>query len=234
MLALWVLLYWLKKDSRKIMLPVAGFTFLFGFTEFLFVPEYWLPPTLFNLAAKTQFDIESFIFSFAIGGIGGVIYSLVYPGVEVSMSEKDKIEHRHHLHKYAFLLPVIIFLSLAVFTKLNHIYCGIIALFIGALATLYCRPDLKLRIWMGGVLFILLYYIYFGSILLFFPLYVKLYWNLPALTGILITGIPIEELAFAFTFGMYWAGLYEHVYWVTIKSNGPSNPHLHHQTKSFS
>jgi hypothetical protein len=218
MLALWGLLYWLKKDFRKIMLRVALFTFLFGFTEFLFVPEYWLPPTLFGLAAKIQFDIESFIFSFAIGGIGAVLYRFVYPGIEVAFSEKEKIESRHRIHRYVLLLPLLVFLLLAAFTKLNHIYCGIISLFTGALATLYCRPDLKHRIWISGIFFTLLYFIFFGSILLFFPLYVKLHWNLAALTSILITGIPLEELLFAFTFGMYWAGLYEHVYWVTIKN----------------
>ena len=47
----------------------------FGLTEPLFVPEYWNPPSLFELAQKTGFDIESFIFSFAIGGIGAVLYT---------------------------------------------------------------------------------------------------------------------------------------------------------------
>jgi hypothetical protein len=46
----------------------------FGLTEPLFVPRYWDPPSLFNLAATTGFDIESLIFCFAIGGIGAVLY----------------------------------------------------------------------------------------------------------------------------------------------------------------
>jgi hypothetical protein len=40
-----------------------------GLTEPFFVPEYWTPPSLFNLTEKTGFDIESLIFSFAIDGI---------------------------------------------------------------------------------------------------------------------------------------------------------------------
>lgn len=40
---------------------------LLGFTEPLFVPAYWNPPTLFDLAQRTGFDIESLIFTFAIG-----------------------------------------------------------------------------------------------------------------------------------------------------------------------
>jgi len=39
----------------------------FGLTEPMFVPEYWSPPSLFELAQRTGFDIEGIIFSFAIG-----------------------------------------------------------------------------------------------------------------------------------------------------------------------
>ena len=56
------------------MLLVSVFTMPFGLTEPLFVPRYWDPPSLFNLAATTGFDIESLIFCFAIGGIGAVLY----------------------------------------------------------------------------------------------------------------------------------------------------------------
>ena len=218
-LGLWVIIYFFKKDFRKIMLPVSLLTMLFGFTEPLFVPGYWFPPSLFDLAQKTGFDIESFIFSFSIGGIGALLYRILFPVLEIGMNIEEKKHRRHHLHTYILMLPVFIFFILTVTTRLNHIYCGIISLFTGALATLYCRPDLKGKIWMGGLLFILLYFFYFGSILIFFPGYVKAYWNLDALTGILILGIPLEELLFAFTFGMYWSGLYEHIYWQKIEKH---------------
>lgn len=47
----------------------------FGLTEPLFVPEYWNPPTLFDLAQRTGFDLESLIFCFGIGGVSSVLYS---------------------------------------------------------------------------------------------------------------------------------------------------------------
>jgi hypothetical protein len=165
------------------------------------------------LAEKTGFDIESLIFSFAIGGIGTVIYNLIFKRSLVEIPHTERSHQRHKLHNYILFVPVIVFMILALFTSLNHIYCGIIALFIGGLATFYCRPDLKGKIWVGGVLFTVLYFIYFRSILLFYPQYVELYWNLDNLTHILILGIPIEELLFAFTFGIFWSGLYEHLYW---------------------
>jgi len=185
----------------------------FGLTEPLFVPEYWFPPSLFDLADKTSFDIESLIFSFAIGGIGTVLYNLIFKRSLTEIPHTERSHQKHRLHNYILLVPIIIFLALALITSLNHIYCGIIGLFVGGLATLYCRPDLKGKIWLGGILFTILYFIYFGSILVFYPQYVDLYWNLDNLTHILLLGIPLEELLFAFTFGMYWSGLYEHLYW---------------------
>jgi hypothetical protein len=175
--------------------------------------EYWFPPSLFDLAEKTGFDIESLIFSFAIGGIGTVFYNLIFKRSFAEILPAERGHQRHRLHIYILFVPVIVFLVLALFTSLNHIYCGILALFTGGIATLYCRPDLKGKIWVGGILFAILYFIYFRSILVFYPQYIELNWNLENLTHILVLGIPIEELLFAFTFGMYWSGLYEHLYW---------------------
>jgi len=212
-LAIWLVIFWIKPGFRKPMLKMSLITMPFGLTEPLFVPAYWSPPSLFNLAEKTGFDIESLIFSFAIGGIGAVLYRLVQKRGLIEIPVSERKQARHRLHRYILFVPAVVFALLALLTSLNHIYCGIIAMFAGAVSTLYCRPDLKAKIWLGGLLFTLLYFIYFGSILLFYPDYVTLYWNLDALTHILVLGVPLEELLFAFSFGMLWSSLYEHLYW---------------------
>jgi hypothetical protein len=209
----WAIIYWRRPEFRLEMLRVSIWTSLLGLTEPLFVPEYWSPPSLFNLAEKTGFDIESLIFSFSIGGIGAVIYKLFVPVRSVPMAEEERVNAKHKLHRLILFIPVGIFIVLSAFTNLNHIYCGVIALFFGGIATLYCRPDLKIAIWFGGLAFLAIYIVYFGSLLLVYPEYVNMYWNLPELTGIKIIGIPLEELLFSFTFGMYWSGLYEHLFW---------------------
>jgi hypothetical protein len=81
------------------MLQISWVTMLFGLTEPLFVPEYWAPPSLFDLANKTGFDIESLLFSFAIGGLGVVLYRLVYPMSISPMIDSDKLHGRHQLHR---------------------------------------------------------------------------------------------------------------------------------------
>lgn len=213
LLAIWAVIYLLKREVRKEMLKMSLITMLFGLTEPLFVPEYWFPPSLFDLAKNTGFDIESLIFSFSIGGLGTVLYNLIFKRRFAKIPNTERNHVRHNLHVYILLVPVFVFLALSLFTSLNHIYCGILAMFIGGLATLYCRPDLKGKSWVGGFLFMALYFVYFESILPFHPQYVELYWNLENLTRILILGIPIEELLFAFAFGVYWSSLYEHIYW---------------------
>lgn len=219
----WAIIYWRRPAFRVEMFRVSLLTSLFGLTEPLFVPEYWAPPSLFDLATKTGFDIESFLFSFAIGGIGVVLYRLVYPVDLSPLGDHEKQHTRHKLHRVLLFLPALVFLILALFTSLNHIYCGVIALFLGGLATLYCRPDLKYKIWVGGLLFLGFYVVYFGSLLIFFPDFVDNHWNLSELTGIKVLGIPLEELLFAFTFGMYWSGLYEHLFWFRLKPSTKSS-----------
>ena len=219
MLSIWGLVFLLKRDFRTIMLPVSLVTMLFGLTEPLFVPEYWSPPSVFDLAAKTGFDLESFIFSFAIGGIGSVIYGLVFPYGTKKMEEHERNEKRHRLHKPILLLPFVLFPVLSLITSVNPIYVGIITLFLSSLATLYCRPDLGAKVWIGGVLFGILYFLYFGSVLLIFPDYVVNYWNLEDLSGVFVFGIPLEELLFGLTFGMYWSSVFEHLGWMKVVSS---------------
>lgn len=71
----WLIVYIASPAYRSIMFKASLITMLFGFTEPLFVPEYWSPPSLFNLALETGFDVESLIFCFGIGGIGAVAYN---------------------------------------------------------------------------------------------------------------------------------------------------------------
>jgi hypothetical protein len=72
-------------------------------------------------------------------------------------------------------------------------------------ATLYCRPDLWRKMLASGVLFFLLYFVVFVLFDQAFPGYVAAVWDLKAVSGILLWGVPLEELLFAFTFGLYWS-----------------------------
>jgi uncharacterized protein YggT (Ycf19 family) len=97
-LLLWLLVYFFKKPFRKEMLRVSIWTMPFGLTEPLFIPQYWNPPTLFNLGQKTGFDLESLIFSFAIGGIGSVLFKIVFKMDNEPFQSAERKHQKHRLH----------------------------------------------------------------------------------------------------------------------------------------
>ena len=211
LLLIWLVMFLVRKKLRKEMFYTSLFTMPFGLTEPFFVPAYWSPPSLFNLAVRTGFEIESLIFSFAIGGIGSVIYEFIFKVKHKKMSKKEMHGKEHKYHFWALFLPIIVFFLLILFTNLNPIYFVSISMFVGGISVALCRPDLKKKVFIGGFLFLVLYFIFFLLFNLFYPNAVYNYWNLQAISGILLLGVPLEELIFAFTFGLMWSSVYEHI-----------------------
>jgi len=217
-LALWLVVFAARQPLRKKMLLVSAVTSLMGFLEPVFVPAYWTPPSLFDLAAKTRFDLESFIFLFAVGGIASILYEAILGGELQRVNNAKMYDRRRSLHLASILSTPIFFLLLLGFTRLNPIYSISFALFVGGIAAILCRPDLTKNTWVGGLLFAGLYFLFFFLITLAFPSFMKS-WNLSALSGILILNVPLEEIMFAFTFGMVWSGGYEHILGYRLKKN---------------
>lgn len=208
----WVALYIAFPMHRRAMLWGSVFMAPFGLTEPLFVPEYWNPPSLFDLAQRTGFDIESIIFCFAIGGIGAVLYNVIMRSGPAAVPEHERLHPRHRFHYIALALPFAAF-PLLYFLPWNPIYPGIVAMMAGAVANVLCRSDLKLNMLVGGMLFLGFYIVFLAELKWSAPGYIEQVWNLPALSGIAPFGFPVEELLFAFTFGLFWTGVYEHFTW---------------------
>ena len=216
---IWFLI-WLRltsKESRNEMVKVSLATSLLGLTEPIFVPEYWNPPTLFNLAQKIGFDIESFIFAFAVGGIAVSVYEAFNKVDHKKLTAHEIYHPRHKFHLLALLSSPASFIFLYTLTSLNPIYSTILSLLIGALATFYCRPDLIRKMIASGIIFLIIYFLFFDIFNILFLGYIKDIWNLQALSGILLLGIPFEELAFAASLGTMWSSVYEHVLWLKIR-----------------
>lgn len=188
---IWLLLYALRADIRRELLWVSVGTMPPGLTEPLFVPEYWSPPTLWDLARRTGFDLESLLFSFAVGGIVFAAYDVL---VGVAPSESIAHERGHRRHRYHVLavggVPLV-FAVLWTLTPLNPIYVAAIALVVGFFATLYCRPDLWTKMLVSGALFFALYFVVFALFNLAFPGYVPAVWNLKAVSGLRLAGVPL-------------------------------------------
>ncbi len=216
--AVWVVLFISKPHLRRQMIWVSFFTALTGLVEPMFIPRYWNPPSLFNLASTTHFDIESVVFSWGTGGIGSVIYEATLNLRHEKMEQAQVKRERRSLHIFSLIALPLVFGVSFFYVGLNPIYAVSAGLLAGALAAIACRPDLAWNSIIGGLLFMGLYFIMFLGIITVFPSFINS-WNMQVLTGILVLGVPLEELLFAFTFGMMWSGVFEHLKYYSTHSD---------------
>ncbi len=222
----WAALWILFPAHRRVMIWASLFTAPFGLTEPLFVPEYWSPPSLFDLALSTGFDIESLIFCFAIGGVAAVLVNVLTRRRPEPLPPSERHAKRHRFHRWALMSPFLLFLPLW-FLPWNPIYPGIVAMLVGAAATAACRPDLAGNTLLGALIFVGYYTLFLVGLELTAPGYIERVWNLEALSGFLVFGLPAEELLFAAGLGGYWAGVYEHFTWHRprrVRKEGRVNP----------
>jgi hypothetical protein len=117
-------------------------------------------------------------------------------------------------HYWALATPFLSFPLLYLF-RWNPIYPAIVAMTLGAAATMLCRPDLVRKTWMGALLFLAYYSLFLLGLEWTAPGYIARVWNLDALSGLNIFGMPMEELLFAAAFGAYWSSVYDHFTWKT-------------------
>lgn len=219
----WAVLWAAFPAHRRTMLWASIFTAPFGLTEPLFVPEYWSPPSLFDLALRTGFDIESLVFCFGIGGVAAVLYNVLTGTNLEPLPEQERRLPLHRHHYKALAAPFVVF-PLLYFLPVIPIYPGIAAMIVGTVTTILCRPDLKTKTWMGGVVFTIYYAAFVLGLEWLSPGYVERVWNLDALSGLLLGPVPLEELAFAAAFGMYWSGVYDHFSWRRPASESNGGP----------
>lgn len=208
----WLAVYAAFPRQRKVMVWASLFTMPFGLTEPIFVPQYWSPPSLFDLARTTGFDIESLVFTFGIGGVCAVLYNLFTSRKLAPMADAERKSPRHKLHAWALATPFLLFPVLYPFSW-NPIYPAIVAMCLGAAAAIWCRPDLARKTWIGAILFVTYYTLFLIGVEWTATGYIQRVWNVSALSGLSFIGIPIEELLFAAAFGTYWSGVYDHFTW---------------------
>ena len=127
----WSGLYLAFPRHRRAMLLASLLTMPFGLTEPLFVPEYWNPPSLFDLAQRTGFDIESLIFCFGIGGVGAVLVNVLTRRVVEPLPDTARHHRRHRFHRWVVMSPFVVFIALLPLPW-NAIYPGIAAMLVGA------------------------------------------------------------------------------------------------------
>jgi len=186
-------------------------------TSLLFVPQYWTPPSLFDLDAKIRVGIEDVLWAAAVGGIASVVAEIL---LKERLSAIRKGARQRHFAP--FVVVVVVFLALEFWHPGKTIYNTIIAFAVGALVIAYLRRDLVPSMLVGALSFTVLYFALFLIFLSLYPQFIQRYYNIPNLLGIYVFGVPIEELLFAGTGGAIWSVAYEYVQGYRLTPAPPS------------
>ncbi len=202
----WLACYLLGKKYRAEIRWGTLISAPMALTSILFVPQYWTPPSLFDLDQKIRVGIEDFLWAAAVGGIASVVAEIL---LKERLSVIRKAARKRHFAPFAVV--VVVFLALEFWHPGKTIYNTIIAFAIGAVVIAVLRSDLIPTMLIGALSFTALYFVLFLLVLLLYPDFVKRYYTLSHLLGIYVRGVPIEELLFAGTGGAVWSVAYEYV-----------------------
>ena len=175
----------------------------FGFVDFFLVPTYWNPDSLFGFIKKYGVGIESFIFLFVMAGIASVIYEFLRKKKPV------KLVCGGRSHFWLLFFIPLAYAAMSISFPSKAIYNLMIVGAAGAIVTAYLRRDLWKQIFASAFIFSFLYLGIFVLINLIFKGLVEHFYNLKNTWGILVLGIPLEEIGVAFFVGAFWSTIYE-------------------------
>lgn len=227
----------LKLRGQRRQMPeflwASGTCALLGFTEYLFVPEYWNPPSIFKVG---RWDFESFPFCFFTGGIAAVLTELprsqkIFKGIIAALDQATAAVRRRWLVLTGGSLPAtpdptpltrqqiqlenmllltffLAALGATAHLGINIIYDAALVCFAAAALIAWRRPDLRWQMLGGGLIFTAVYAGVMQVVKLFYPDFFS-YWNHAALSGRWFLGAPVEEYLYAFSFATFWSPLYE-------------------------
>lgn len=203
-MVMWLALYWHRKDLRREMwvmsLAIGILSVATGY--YWWTIDWWQPLTI----TGTRVGIEDFLVGFGSGGIMAVVYEVVF-------------KRRHYKRKpeHHYPGPLTIFLMLAFATAfliwgvgLTSFTAGTIAMGVTAAFMFYYRKDLLLNGLLSGTLMAAVSLAFYYPILWLSPGWVEATYIFDNLSGILITGVPIEEFVFWFMAGVIFGPFYEY------------------------
>lgn len=211
----WIVCAFLGKAYRSLMRWGTLIAAPMALTSLLFVPQYWTPPSLFDLDAKIKVGIEDFLWAAAVGGIAAIVG-------EISLGEKlaELRTTRHKRHYAPFVIATLVFLGLEFGLHWKTMTSTIVALALCAVVIAVLRRNLVVLMLVSAASFTILYFALFLVVLTLYPEFVHRYYNLPNLLGVGVLGVPIEELLFAATGGAVWSVAYEYVYGYRLERAG--------------
>lgn len=207
---LWLILFIANKKNRKKMI-VIGLIFVIGgaFAEQMHFTDWWHPNFIFN----SFFTVEDILFGFTGGGVVSAVYSIL------SSYLKDDFILPLNFIKKIIIAITFLFLIFGLF-YIFHIHSfisSIIALSIPTIVVgVYNRKSL-IPMFLTGIFMLIFAMAEYLFLIYINPNFVKETYLLNHLSGILVLGIPIEELIWFFFAGMGMSAFQKIIWNNTLK-----------------
>ncbi len=204
---IWLVFFLLCHKLHRQMFIIGLFLVASSPVNIIWHYDYWHPLYIFG----TSFRFEDFFWGFAFAGIAATAYEFFF---HKHLRAENKLSLVTTGLRMIKLLFIIIIGLLFIFTNilgLNSIYSISIGIVATIIYMLWQRRDLIYpALWSGffSLLFIFIFYIIWLHI---YPgVFVK-FWQMNVISGILVLGIPVEELIWFFLAGMLLGPMYEFI-----------------------
>ncbi|MBI2639412.1 MAG: hypothetical protein HYW90_00770 [Candidatus Sungbacteria bacterium] len=206
MLVCWIILFFLKPAQRKEMMITSLLGGIAGpIQELWYTKDYWSPSYFGNWPW-----IEDILFGFSVFGVTAIFYEVFIGSRIKEVADKDQ-------HPLVFLsLTLIGTIGMGLFVPVvNSIYAAIISFIIVWAIIITFRKDLFIPSLASAVLITVFAFLGYKVVLAANPGIIEAWWMLKNISGILISGIPLEEYLWFFTEGLAFGTLYE--FWQGIE-----------------
>lgn len=191
-----------RPDLAKPMIIMGLLAMPLALFDLLYMPDYWVPKTLFNI----PIGVEGFIFSFEAGALAAGIYAFV---------KNQKFQKTKRLSDFLTILPLLAVLPTAyifsLFFPINIALSMYIGLAVGILSLLALRRSLPINTCIAAFSFVAVYFIALLVWANLFP-HTPEWFTLTNLPRIFIYNVPIYEIIFAALFAAFWSNLYQHIF----------------------
>jgi len=203
---IWLLLFLRRKDLRKEILFTSLVGGFFGpVSQLIYTKDYWKP----ELFSNHTIGIEDFLFGFFIAGIAASIYEEVYGKRFAKRTQRNTNWHMNFISLVVVVFGTFFILTLS--TNVNSIYASMIAFLVGTSIIFFKRRDLAKDTLFSGLFLAIFGLITYTVLLALYPDLITRWWFMDNISGVFVLGIPIEEIMWGFTGGMFIGPFYEFI-----------------------